>query len=108
MSEAEGGSARVRDTTKDFLRSFSVVEYDSEDEFDELSPIPETPGDLVDGELHGKICDDKHVAKNKSTDLLVGCKVRRIFGNFSMGTIFSSLLLLLEQIENKWILLKWE
>ncbi|KAL8559506.1 hypothetical protein ACOMHN_037170 [Nucella lapillus] len=54
MSEGEERPVRVRDTTKDFLRSFSVVEYDSEDEFDELSPIPETPADQIDGgALHG-------------------------------------------------------
>ncbi|XP_076444985.1 LOW QUALITY PROTEIN: phospholipase D1-like [Babylonia areolata] len=57
MSSGEGPSARVRDTTRDFLRSFSVVDYDSEDEFDELSPIPETPADQIDGALHEKGLD---------------------------------------------------
>ena len=45
---------RARDTTKEFLRSFSIVDYDSEDEFDELTPIPETPADQIDGDLRGK------------------------------------------------------
>ena len=45
---------RARDTTKEFLRSFSIVDYDSEDEFDELTPIPETPADQIDGDPRGK------------------------------------------------------
>lgn len=51
------------DTTPEFLRSFSVVDEIelSDSEFDELSPIPETPSsphentDAVDsGEAQGK------------------------------------------------------
>lgn len=54
MSAAGEPALRARDTTGEFLRSFSVVDYDSEDEFDELSPIPETPGDQIDGYPRGK------------------------------------------------------
>lgn len=54
MSEAGEPAMRARDTTKEFLRSFSIVDYDSEDEFDELTPIPETPADQIDGDPRGK------------------------------------------------------
>ena len=43
------------DTTVDFLKNFSVIDWESyesenpdEGEFEELSPIPESPGDLLD------------------------------------------------------------
>lgn len=54
MSNGEEDTGGVRDTTREFLRSFTVVDYDSEDEFDELSPIPETPADAIDGDSPGK------------------------------------------------------
>ena len=55
MASGEGDSEGVQDEpTREFLRSFTVVDYDSEDEFDVLSPIPETPADLLDGDLHGQ------------------------------------------------------
>ncbi|XP_012941250.1 phospholipase D1, partial [Aplysia californica] len=48
---ASGDSSATIDTTGEFLRSFSVVragESDSDSDFDELSPIPETPGEGLD------------------------------------------------------------
>ncbi|PVD27957.1 hypothetical protein C0Q70_10533 [Pomacea canaliculata] len=54
MAQADGTTPHIRDTTVEFLRSFSVVEYDSEaeEDFDVLSPIPDT----VDGNtVHNSI-----------------------------------------------------
>ncbi|CAG5133221.1 unnamed protein product, partial [Candidula unifasciata] len=46
---ASGVSAATTDTTQDFLRSFSVIDVESdESDYDELTPIPETPGDHLD------------------------------------------------------------
>ena len=47
---ASGDASATVDTTREFLRSFSViaVESESDSDFDELSPIPETPGDNLD------------------------------------------------------------
>ncbi|GFS13232.1 hypothetical protein ElyMa_004878700 [Elysia marginata] len=47
---ASGDASATTDTTREFLRSFSVIDVDSESEsdFDELSPIPENPGDHLD------------------------------------------------------------
>ncbi|XP_041354686.1 phospholipase D1-like [Gigantopelta aegis] len=59
MDHEDGNGADelgTADTTVDFLRNFSVIEwesYESEDDgdFDELSPIPETPADHLDGDV---------------------------------------------------------
>jgi hypothetical protein len=53
MSGEGDQAATWKDKHENFVRSFSLVEYDSEDEqeYDVLSPIPETPADQIDGEL---------------------------------------------------------
>lgn len=43
---ASGDNSATTNTIQDFLRSFSVIDVDSEEsDYDELTPIPETPAD---------------------------------------------------------------
>lgn len=54
MASAVEADGTVPDTTRDFLRSFSVTGYgdsDSDSDFAELSPIPETPGGEIEDEV---------------------------------------------------------
>ncbi|CAL1547229.1 unnamed protein product, partial [Lymnaea stagnalis] len=46
---ASGDNSVTENTTPDFLRSFSQIDVDESDsDYDELSPIPETPGEHLE------------------------------------------------------------
>ena len=57
----ESDNAGIRNTTLQFLRSFSIISDDSD--FDELEE-PETPGDFLD---HGSRDDDLDSSRRSST-----------------------------------------
>lgn len=70
MSGAGDESAGRQNRHERFVRSFSEVSYDSEEEqYDVLTPIPETPADQIDGEItsHGY---EKPVVEEKEKSII--------------------------------------